>query len=115
VGLDIRQMALDFLNLCMFDPALNSTHIALIPKVSNAAIVFEYRPIILCNVTYKIIAKVLANGLKVVLPTIISQQQSAFVPGRLISENIIVAYEALHTMNSRMRGKKEYMAIKVLI
>jgi hypothetical protein len=113
VGPDIRQMALDFLNLGMFDPALNSTHIALIPKGSNATTVFEYRSICLCNIAYKIIAEVLANRLKVVLPTIISQQQSVFVPRRLISDNIIVACEALHTMNSQMWGEKGYEAIKV--
>jgi hypothetical protein len=49
----------------------------------------------------------------VVLLAIISPQQSAFVPSHLITDNILVAYEALHTMKTRMRGKKGYMAIKI--
>jgi hypothetical protein len=113
VGLDIWKMALDFLNLGIFDPALNSTHIALIPKVSNAAFVSDFCPISLCNVVYKIFAKILANRLKMVLPAIISPQQSAFVPGWLITDNILVAHETIHTMSTRVRGKKGFMAIKV--
>jgi hypothetical protein len=113
VGPDIRKYALDFLNLGIFNPALNSTHIALIPKLPNAVSVSDFCPISLCNVVYKIFAKVLANKLKVVLPAIILPQQSAFVPGHLITDNILVAYEALHTMKTRMRGKKGYMSIKI--
>jgi hypothetical protein len=62
---------------------------------------------------YKIIAKILANKLKQVLAEIISKQQSAFVPGRLITDNVLVAYKALHTMSTRMKGRKGYMAIKL--
>jgi hypothetical protein len=75
--------------------------------------VADYRPISLCNMMYKIVTKVLANRLKLVLPSIISQLQSAFVQGRLISNDIMIAFEALHTMNSRMNGKKVFMAVKV--
>jgi hypothetical protein len=113
VGPDVRQAVLSFLNTGTMDAELNSTYIALIPKVSPSTKVTEFRPISLCNVLYKLIAKVLANRLKMILPLIISHNQSAFIPGRLITDNILVAYEALHTMASRLKGKKGYMAIKL--
>ena len=62
---------------------------------------------------YKIISKVLANRLKQVLPNIISPIQSAFVPGHLITDNVLLAYETLHTMNCKKKGKKGYMALKL--
>ena len=55
----------------------------------------------------------LANRLKKVLPFIISSTQSAFIPGRLITDNILVAFEALHTMDSHMKGREGFMALKL--
>jgi hypothetical protein len=92
---------------------LNITHIALIPKVKNPSNVTEFRPISLCNVLYKLIFKVLANRLKKILPQIISKTQSVFILSRLISDNILTTYETLHTMHSRMMGKKGFMAVKL--
>jgi hypothetical protein len=94
------------LNKGTFDPSFNSTFIVLILKLHDSVSVGDYRPISLCNVLYKLVAKVLANLLKKVLQVLISPSQSAFVSGRLIIDNILVAYEALNTMNTRMRGKK---------
>jgi hypothetical protein len=95
------------------DRSINEIHFCLIPKVSSPSRVTDYRPISLCNVIYKLISKVLANRFKEVLPSIISPEQSAFIPGRLISDNIMVAFEALHTINSRIKGNEGFMALKL--
>jgi hypothetical protein len=85
---EVNSAALHFFNTGVLDKSINATNIALVPKVSSSECVTEFRPINLCNVLYKLISKVLANRLKEVLPAIISSNQSAFISGRLITDNI---------------------------
>ena len=113
MGEKVCGVVLNFLNSGIFDPAINHTFIALIPKKLKPSCVTDFRPISLCNVVYKLCSKVLANRLKVVLPQIISPTQSAFILERLITDNLLVAFEALHTMNGRIRGRQGYMALKL--
>jgi hypothetical protein len=110
---EVCAAVLDFLNGGVFHDDINETFIALIPKIKNPTHITKFRPISLCNVIYKLIAKVLANRLKKVLGTIISPNQSAFIPGRLITDNIIIAFEVLHTMDTRLKGAEGYMALKL--
>jgi hypothetical protein len=110
---EVCTAVLDFLNRGAFHDDINETYIALIPKIKNPTHITEFRLISLCNVIYKLIAKVLANRLKRVLGKIISPNQSTFIPGRLITDNIIIAFEALHTMDTRLKGKEGYMALKL--
>jgi hypothetical protein len=62
---------------------------------------------------YKLISKVIANPLKVILGELISPNQLAFVPGRLISDNTILAYEMSHYMRRKRKGKDVFMALKL--
>ena len=113
MGDNVVSAMLDYLNFGVMLPDINRTNIVLIPKVKSPEKMSDFQPISLCNVIYKIISKVLANRLKHILPAIISPTQSAFVPGRLITDNILVAYETLHTMRSRKKGKKGLLALKL--
>lgn len=92
---------------------VNFTYISLIPKLKDPIMVSDFRPISLCNVLYKIIAKTLVNRMKLVLGDVISSNQSAFLFRRLISDNKILAYETLHSMKTQKYGKIGNMAIKV--
>ena len=113
VGQDVIEAVLSCLNSSTLLSSINHTFVTLIPKVKNPKKVIEYRPISLCNVVYKLILKVLANSLKLVLPHVISNTQSAFVPGHLITDNISVAFETLHHMHNQRGGRTGSMALKL--
>ena len=89
----------NFYTTGIIPPHLNDTHIALIPKKLVCHLPSDFRPISLCNVIYKIIAKSLANRLKQHLPDYVHPSQQAFIEGRRISNNIIVAQEISHSFS----------------
>lgn len=65
----------------------------------------EFRLISLSNITYKLIAKVLSNRLKAMLPQIITENQSIVLSEHLITNNILVAFEIMHYLNNKREGK----------
>lgn len=90
---------------------LNAIYIVLIPKIKSPKEVSNFRPVSLC--VYEIITKTIANRLTGYLSDIISAEQSAFVPGRLITDNVMVAFELMHTIRRKMGGKQGLMALKL--
>eukprot|EP00253_Pinus_taeda_P018901 PITA_18901 len=82
---------------------LNTSFIDLIPKQDNAQTPYKFRPIALRNVVYEIISKVVANRLKPLLPTLVSVEQSSYVEGRQILNNIIQAHELVHSLISNRK------------
>ena len=92
---------------------LNETYICLIPKVKSPQKITKFRLISLCNMVYKLISKILAKKLKRVLAAVIDESQSAFAPGRLITDNMLVAFETMHYIDQRKKGKEALIAIKL--
>lgn len=91
VGSDVCSAVKSFFHSSSLLKEVNSTIITLVPKVPNPFSIIEFRPIPCCNVLYKCITKILADRLRSCLSDLISSNQTAFVKGRIISENILLA------------------------
>ena len=110
MGNNVVNMVLNVLNSDMSMADINKTYITLVPKCSNPSRMTDFRPISLSNVIYKLIAKVLANRLKLILLHIISENQSAFIAGRLITDNILIAFEMMHYLEHK---KEDNPSLKI--
>ena len=106
VGVDVTNMVLYVLHSGRMLHKMNFTHIVLILKKNEPMFMFDFRPISVENVVARIISKVIFNRLKMILPNVISDAQSAFVSGRLIIDNTTTAFEVLHKMRNKRSGKK---------
>ncbi|OMO96071.1 reverse transcriptase [Corchorus capsularis] len=113
VGALTTASSLSFLNSGHMLKELNKTLITLVPKKNDPQKVGDFRPISLCNVAYKIIARTMVNRLKPIMDAITTPFQSAFVKGRLISDNIIVGREVLTTIQRQRKGKGMLRALKI--
>lgn len=85
-------------------PNLNSNLVVLTPKIPGADKVEDFRPIALANFQFKIITKVLANRLATIAPSIMSENQRAFIKSRHISDCVSIASEAGNLLDSKAFG-----------
>lgn len=91
----------------------NHTLIFVIPKVKTPTTVQDFWPISLCMVVYKLVAKNFANCLNLILPSVIHDKQSAFVPHCNTLDNVMVGFELMHSIKRMKQGKRVAMALKL--
>ncbi|GKE04119.1 hypothetical protein Tco_1396137, partial [Tanacetum coccineum] len=96
VGMDVCKAVRDFFSNGKLLQEINHTILSFLPKISTPTRVNDYRLISCCNVIYKCISKIITNRIKDGLDDIVSDNQSAFVPGRYISDNILLTQELMH-------------------
>lgn len=92
---------------------INFTYLVLISKIQSTTRTSDFKPIGLCNIVYKLIAKDLSNRLQLVLPHLIHSSQYAFVSGRLITDNVIVTFESFHSLQTVKNGSYQFMGLKL--
>ncbi|KAL0287129.1 UNVERIFIED_CONTAM: hypothetical protein Sradi_7130300 [Sesamum radiatum] len=95
IGEDICAAVQEFFLSGKLLKQINTTLLVLIPKVQLPTRVMQFRPIACCNVLYKIISKILVSRMQRVLDSLIDYSQNAFIPGRSIADNVLLAQELL--------------------
>lgn len=111
IGKDVCKAIKKFFPGCDLPKGVNATTISLVPKVNTPGKMSEYRPIACCTVLYKCISKILTNRIKGVLGKLVNANQSAFIPGRNISDNITVTQELVRGYNRKYGLKRCAMKI----
>ncbi|KAK4383900.1 hypothetical protein Sango_3110100 [Sesamum angolense] len=111
IGKEVVKAIVEFFSTGRLLKQVNTTMLALIPKVRVPNLVSDFRPISCCNVLYKVITKIIVQRLRLVLDKMISPSQNAFVRGRSIGDNILLAQEMFTGYNRQ--GLPKRCALKV--
>ena len=90
VGLTLIKFVVNCFNSLYFPDQLSNSFITLIPKTDNPECINQFHPITLCNVTYKVITKIIVNKLRPLLNKLVGPYQASFMPGRQTKDNIII-------------------------
>lgn len=101
---DVVDFVMEFHGSGRIVKGLNASFIVLVPKKSNPTSLDDYRPISLIGCLYKILAKLLANRLRKVIGSVISNTQTAFLSGRQILDGVLALNEAIHDLKERNRS-----------
>jgi hypothetical protein len=110
---DVIRVVQEFFQTGVMPHGVNETAIVLIPKKEDPEVLKDFRPISLCNVIDKVVSKCLVNRLRHCLQELIAPAQSAFVPGRLITDNALIAFECLYAIQSGNTRSKQFGAYEL--
>jgi hypothetical protein len=110
---DVIAVVKNFFDTDVMPQGVNEMVIVLLPKKEDPEGLKDFKPISLCNVVYKVVSKCMVNRLCPLLHDIISLEQSAFIPGRLIIDNTLIAFECLHAMNHGNNSCKSFGVLKL--
>ena len=113
VGPDIIAAVKHFFDHGFLLTEWNSTFICLIPKVVKTEEPSHFRPIILCNVIYKVISKVLVHKLKPIIHKLVSPIKNAFIPGQLLSNKCLITHELVNMIKKRIRRGEFLVGFKI--
>ncbi|XP_074336615.1 uncharacterized protein LOC141673774 [Apium graveolens] len=113
VGRDMVEFCQKYFAIGDLPAGVNNTLVCLIPKVTQPQQMTDVRPISLCNILFRVLSKVLANRLKICLPSLISDKQSAFVQGRLLTDNALIAFELNHYIRRKTQGGNGVVGFKI--
>lgn len=97
-----------FFQIGHMPPYIAKSNMILIPKIENPTQVTDYRPISICNVSYKIISKIIATRMKPIIQSLIHHNQAAFTKGRQITDHIILMREIIHTFSMPSFNKSAF-------
>lgn len=111
IGPEVTEAVSEFFRSGKLLKQWNSTTLVLIPRIPKAESMTDFLPISYLNTLYKVIAKMLATRLKKVLSSVISHSQSAFIPGRLLRENVLLATEIVHGYNRNNVDRKAMLKV----
>jgi hypothetical protein len=101
MGQDLLEAIEDSRTRGLVNKHLNNTFIVLIPKQNLPRHFSDYRPISLCNLSYKIITKIIANRIRPLLSRALAEEQLGFLKGRQILDAIGTAQECLHSIKTK--------------
>ncbi|XP_074374021.1 uncharacterized protein LOC141714399 [Apium graveolens] len=113
IQVDVVNFCHEFMCTGRLPEGINDAMVCLIPKIKKPQIMGDLRPISLCNVLVRILSKVLSNRLKKCLGSIISDKQSAFIEGRLLTDNALIAFEVNHFMKRKTQDKNGIAGLKI--